>query len=287
MKFSHFATVNCHIELKGLTKNVTTGFLRPFRFHKACSGKGLKNDLRYGLWYLTCYIIASLLRSRLCIAVRQLYLKAQKFKTTLSIQLRLLLYAGGFMRCPKCYTETPNNAVRCPGCKFPTPQGKKLLSEKRKKKKAEIDLIKSVKVFKKKKTRRQIKPWLAVVVGIATVLIIGGVSYFITISSFQQSEAKVSPSQAALEKLRNMPSSTPGMTVEQYLDDEMEKSREAGRLLEAEGWSMEPTNGGGEFIISFTYEERDAGQKRAQWRVNPAKNSFRAENELAKAVYDK
>lgn len=177
--------------------------------------------------------------------------------------------------------------MRCPGCKFPTPHGKNLLKEKRKKKRAELESIKSVKVFKKKKARRQVKPWVAVVGSVVAVLIIGVASYFITISSLQQSEAKASPSQAALEKFRNMPSSTPGMTVDQYLADEMEKSRQAGRLLEAEGWSMEPINGGSEFLIAFTYEEKDVGQKRAQWRVNPARNSFRAENELAKAVYNK
>lgn len=191
------------------------------------------------------------------------------------------------MRCPKCYTETPNNAVRCPGCKFPTPQGKKMLKEHRKKKKAEIDSIKSVKVFKKKKPRRQVKPWVAVTIGVLTVLVMGGGSYLITIAALQKPPEKVSPSQAALEKLRNMPSSTPGMTVDQYLVDEMDKSRKDGRLLEAEGWGIQQTNNSSEFLISFTYEEKDVGQKRAEWRVNPAKNSFRAENELAKAIYDK
>jgi hypothetical protein len=191
------------------------------------------------------------------------------------------------MRCPKCYTETPNNAVRCPGCKFPTPQGKKLLKEHKKKKKAEIDAIKSVKVFKKKKPRRQVKPWAAVTIAVLTMLVIGGSSYLITIASLKKPPEKVPLSQAALEKLRNLPSSTPGMTVDQYLVDEMEKCRQNGRLLEAEGWGIQPTNNSGEFLIAFTYEEKEVGQRRAEWRVNPAKNSFRAENELAKAVYDK
>lgn len=190
------------------------------------------------------------------------------------------------MRCPKCYTETPNNAVRCPGCKFQTPHGKTLLKEKRKKKRAVLESYKSVKVFKKKKPRRQVKPWVAVVVGVVTVLVMGGASYLITISSLEQSASTVPPSEVALEKLRNMESSTPGMTVDEYLTDDLEKCRQSGRLLEAEGWSMEQISGG-EFLIRFSYEDKDEGQKRAEWRVNPARNSFRAETELAKAVYDK
>ena len=190
------------------------------------------------------------------------------------------------MRCPKCYTETPNNAMCCPGCKFVTPHGKNLLKEKRKKKRAVLESYKSVKIFKKKKPKRQVKPWVAVVVGVLTVLVMGGGSYLITLSSLQQSASTVPPSQAALEKLRNMPSSTPGLTVDQYLIDELEKCRQSGRLLEAEGWSTEQLSGG-EFLIRFSYEEKEEGQKRAEWRVNPAKNSFRAENELARAVYNK
>ncbi|MEW6206857.1 MAG: hypothetical protein AB1631_00715 [Acidobacteriota bacterium] len=190
------------------------------------------------------------------------------------------------MRCPKCYTETPNNAMCCPGCKFPTPHGKKMLTEKRKKKREQIESIKSVKVFKKKKPRRQVKPWVAIVVAVSTVLVIGAGSYFLTISSFQQEAANMSPSDAAMEKLRNMPSSLAGMTVDEYLADEMEKCRASGRLLEAEGWSVKQIEGG-EFLIRFSYEVKDEGQKRAEWRVNPARNSFRAETELAKAIYNK
>ena len=84
-----------------------------------------------------------------------------------------------------------------------------------------------------------------------------------------------------------MPSSIPGMTVDEYLKEEMERSREAGRLFEAEGWDVKPQGSEDDFIISFTYEEKDNQQKRAEWRVNIKSNSFQAQNELAKMVYNR
>jgi hypothetical protein len=188
------------------------------------------------------------------------------------------------MRCPKCHTETPGNALYCPGCKLPTPLGKTKIKE-RKKKKRELFAAKPKKIFKTRKSIR-IKPWVAIVASVGSVLVVGAASYFISISMLQSTEVKPSPAHVALEKLRKMPSSRPGVTVDEFLNEELEKVRAAGRLREAEGWGVTPGQTEGEFLISFSYEEQDAEQKRAEWIVNPARNIIHAQNEMAKLVYN-
>jgi hypothetical protein len=187
------------------------------------------------------------------------------------------------MRCPKCFTETPTNAVLCPSCKLPTPTGKAKLKERRKKKR-ELYNFKPVKGKPSRKIPR-VKPWVATTVAIVTVLMVGAGSYYYTIRSMQNEVPSPSKSQIALEKLRNMPASIPGLSIDEYLNEEMEKSREAGRLAEAEGWSITPLQNEDEFLISFSYEEKDQQQKKAEWRVNVRRNIYQAQNEMAKKIH--
>jgi hypothetical protein len=92
--------------------------------------------------------------------------------------------------------------------------------------------------------------------------------------------------QLALDKVRQMASKQYGMTVEDYLDEEVNKSREAGRLLEKEGWQVKLLESK-QFLVSFSYEEKDKQRQRAEWKVDLNNNSLEPQTDLAKDVIEK
>ena len=74
------------------------------------------------------------------------------------------------------------------------------------------------------------------------------------------------------------------MTVEQSLENEVEKSRNAGHLTEAEGWDVR-SDERGDFAVSFTFQEKDSKHQRAVWLVNPLSDTFTPQTDLAALIY--
>jgi hypothetical protein len=186
------------------------------------------------------------------------------------------------MRCPKCSTETPNEALCCPGCKLPTPKGKNYL--KTKGKSARPDAGSRQKKRAKQQDKKSINPLVAVPVILLVMTLFGAGSY-IALTLFQESQADDHGSlEAVMNKVRALPSSEEGKSIEDYLDQKVEESRDAGRLLEAEGWNVSPLEGR-HFLVSFSFEEKGKQKYRAEWEVNLASNTIIARNDLAAKVY--
>jgi hypothetical protein len=182
------------------------------------------------------------------------------------------------MRCPKCYTETPADAHKCPACNLQTPKGRLAGPEKgtpgKSKKRASS---------KRKIDFGAILPGGKTMFWIAIVAFLGA-SGFLGYWYIYSTPDHVSPQPAlsAMNQLRGMPSKQEGKTIDDYLIAEMKKSKEAGQLVGFQGWTIKPYQKNS-YLITFSFEEKDA-QKSAQWIVDPQNNIFTPISELATAV---
>lgn len=92
------------------------------------------------------------------------------------------------------------------------------------------------------------------------------------------------PLYLAMDRLRQMPSQHTGMTIDEWLEQEVDKAREAGLLVESEGWQVRDGEGN-TYLISFTYEVKDNIQHRFEWVFDQTNESYTAQTELAASVY--
>lgn len=195
------------------------------------------------------------------------------------------------MRCPKCSAETPNEALCCPGCKLPTPRGKTYLKDKKARKQENNvretkRVTQELKAPKTAKERRHIPGWVTAL-SLVLALVAFSAGSYLAATYWPSGEKKDDGGrQLALEKVRQMESKQSGMTVEDLLNEEVNKSRDAGRLLEQEGWQVKSLESK-QFIVSFSFEEKDKQQQRAEWKVDLNNNSFEPQTDLAKDIIEK
>ena len=185
------------------------------------------------------------------------------------------------MRCPRCHSQLPDAADRCPDCKLPKP---KSLSADREPK-ARKEHLKG-----RKSGRASNRPkWINALLGAAAIILISGVGlYLYSFLSSQPQELDPNLAQPALAKLRQEPSVVSGLSVDEYMTQQLEKSRRIGNLLKYQGWTVSPLKGSKtKMLIAFTYEERDNTQYRAEWVADVVNNTFTPRTELAVAAYKK
>jgi hypothetical protein len=182
------------------------------------------------------------------------------------------------MRCPRCQTETPTGALQCPQCKLLTPKGRQALNGKKSPTKP------STKRQLRQKTA--VKPLTAILAILSSIVVCGVGGYLGLILLTESKAGNPKPQYEALERLRKMPSSQDGLTVEEFLEQEVKKSRQAGRLVEAEGWSVRLIDES-KALISFSYEEKDQKQIRAEWIADLKSKTFAPQTDLAAASYKK
>ncbi len=120
-------------------------------------------------------------------------------------------------------------------------------------------------------------------VGLAA-LVVGLVLYVFGDQLLPGQQADVETSMAVLEKLRNSPSLQEGLSVDQRLMKEVERSRRVGNLQSYQGWAV-TSRQGGKFVIVFSFRETDETEHRAEWIVDAASGTFTPQTELAAAVY--
>jgi hypothetical protein len=127
-------------------------------------------------------------------------------------------------------------------------------------------------------------PKVSVII-IVTTMLVCGIGSYIGMTFLEDSKAQATdPSQIALDRLRQMPSLQAGLNVEERLEQEVEKAREAGLLVENEGWQVAPAEET-VYLITFTYEVKGNLQHRAEWRFDQAKDSYVAKTDLAASIY--
>src|SRR6185503_13018100 len=131
--------------------------------------------------------------------------------------------------------------------------------------------------------------WVTALASIAALILTGWVGLsFYSYLAYQPHELDPHLAQPALAKLRQEPSVVSGMNVDEYLTQQLEKSRRVGNLLKYQGWTVSPVRGSKtKLLIAFSYEERDNTQYRAEWIADVANNTFTPQTELASAAYKK
>lgn len=190
------------------------------------------------------------------------------------------------MKCPRCHTEVPNEATHCPDCKLPKPKGLCVQEEKTEQKAAAAKSA-SARANRNKRTPMKKRPkWVTSIAGSAAFLLLCGMGFYV-FSFFAHKPPEVDPQAALpmLDKLRRSPSTQEGLNVDALLAQELEKSRRVGNLLSYQGWTIKPVNGSKtKLIFSFSFEESDNTQQRAEWVADLVNNTFTPQTELAVAV---
>lgn len=192
------------------------------------------------------------------------------------------------MRCPKCSTETPNEALCCPGCKLPTPRGKTYIKDKkaRKQENQVREVRRATQELKAPKEKKHVPGWVTALSLVLALVLFSGGSYIVATYWPALQAQDDGGRQLALDKVRQMASNQPGLSVEEVLIEEVNKSRDAGRLVEQEGWQVQ-TLDSKQFIVSFSFEEKDKQLLRAEWKVDLNNNSFEPQTDLAKEIIEK
>ena len=183
------------------------------------------------------------------------------------------------MRCPRCHSQVPDEAPRCPDCKLPKPKPSPDYSPASHKRKQ------AKKRDSKGDTSRP--KWVDLLAGFVAFILTATVGWY-AYSHFSAQPQELDPhlAQPVLAKLRQSPSSQSGLSVEDYLTQQLEKSRRVGNLLNYQGWTISPVKGSKtKLLIAFTYEERDNTQQRAEWVVDVANNTYTPQTELAVEAY--
>ncbi len=185
------------------------------------------------------------------------------------------------MRCPKCHAETPSDALVCPGCKLPTPRGRQFKADKRAGKNPKSP--KKIKEAKRHQRSKAVNIALGSVIG----LIAAGLGVYLYMA-LMSGATEIDPKAAGemLVRLRRLPSSEQGLSVDDKMNQEVKKSRDSGQLLKYQGWTMRPVQGDKKkILITFSFVEKDSGEKRAEWVADTTNNSFAPRTGLASSVY--
>ncbi|HWN97994.1 MAG TPA: hypothetical protein VNS63_01850 [Blastocatellia bacterium] len=195
------------------------------------------------------------------------------------------------MTCPKCRTNVPDISIRCPGCGLSKPKARPA---------SEDDTPSKWfgKIGKKNTTRKRVtarrKPVgppskakrvaLTVSIPVLLTLLSAGAYWFLW--PLLASEPEPQTAALVLEKLRKMPSNQEGLTVEESVNRELEKSRRVGNLRSYQGWTVHRAPGDkAKLLVVFSFDERDNTKQRAEWLVDPASSTFTPQTELAAAVF--
>jgi hypothetical protein len=185
------------------------------------------------------------------------------------------------MRCPRCHSQVPDEAPRCPDCKLPKPKPSPDYSVASHKKRP----------AKKRNSKGDSNrpKWMNALAGVVAFILTAGIGWYAySVYSAQPHELDPHLAQPMLAKLRQSPSSQSGLSVDDYLTQQLEKSRKVGNLLNFQGWTISPVKGSKtKLLIAFTYEERDNTQQRAEWVADVANDTYTPQTELAVEAYKK
>src|SRR5689334_6558781 len=149
------------------------------------------------------------------------------------------------MKCPRCHVEVPTEALRCPDCKLPKPKSMIAQSSKNKTSPSQSSKGRPKSALKPgMKPERRLPRWVSIVAGAVSIVFITAVgAYTYWYFSNMTSDLDQHLAQPAMQKLREMPSKHANLTIEQYMKQELEKSRRVGNLVSVEGWPMQPVQG--------------------------------------------
>lgn len=195
------------------------------------------------------------------------------------------------MTCPKCRTNVPDAWPRCPSCGLSKPKARIADTEEKPRK--------WFGQSRKSTTRRRVtarsKPagWssrtrrIALMLSFSLVLVVlGAGAYWFVWPLFHSEGPEPQTAALVLDKLRKMPSNQEGLTVEESVTRELEKSRRVGNLVGYQGWTVREAPGdNSKLLVIFSFDERDNSKQSAEWLADPVSSTFTPQTELAAAVF--
>jgi hypothetical protein len=200
--------------------------------------------------------------------------------------------------CPRCSTYVPEDALYCPYCTLPKPKtGFPSASQEEgqprnvapRRKAAANEPRPATRSLTARQKRHPVRslistrvPRLALIVLVAA-LGTGAYAYFSPLARSNEPEPKAV--LTALDTLRQMPSKEEGLTIDGWLNRELEKCRRVGNLVAYQGWTVKRVEGTGRLVrLIFSYEEVGNLRQQAEWLVDLGENSFTPQNELAVSI---
>lgn len=196
------------------------------------------------------------------------------------------------MTCPKCRSNVPDASVRCPSCGLSKPKSRPVDPEDRPPKRFARAGEKRATRKRSSENRKPAGPpsrtkRIALMLSISIVVALIGVGgYWFVWPLFQAQGPEPEVAALVLEKLRKMPSNQEGLTVEESVARELEKSRRVGNLVSYQGWTVRQVPGDkSKLLVVFSFNERDNSKKSAEWLADPVSSTFTPQTELAAAVF--
>lgn len=201
------------------------------------------------------------------------------------------------MTCPKCRSNVPDASPRCPSCGLGKPKARPVDPND---KPARRFMGRDTKQKILKRTREKPRPVnqkpagpssrtkrVATLLSLSMILVVlAGAAYWFIWPLLISQGPEPQTAALVLEKLRKMPSNEEGLTVEQSVDRELEKSRRVGNLVGYQGWTVREAPGDkSKLLVIFSFDERDNSKRIAEWLADPVSSTYIPQTELAAAVF--
>jgi hypothetical protein len=206
------------------------------------------------------------------------------------------------MTCPKCRANVLEASLRCPSCGLSKPKARTVEATEKpskwfgkvaaKRESAGRPTERSAKENHRTVNHKPAEPpsktkRLALMLSISMmVALLGAGAYWFVWPLFLSDGPEPQTAALVLEKLRKMPSNQEGLTVDESVTRELERSRRVGNLVSYQGWTVRLAPGDkSKLIVVFSFDERNNTRQRAEWLADPVSSTFTPQTDLAAAVY--
>ena len=201
------------------------------------------------------------------------------------------------MTCPKCRANVSEASLRCPSCGLSKPKARTVEATEKPSKWFGSVAVKRVGAGRTTENhttvnRRPAGPpsktkRVGLMLSIAMmVALLGAGAYWFVWPLFLSEGPEPQTAALVLEKLRKMPSNQEGLTVDESVTRELERSRRVGNLVSYQGWTVRRAPGDkSKLLVVFSFDERGNTQQRAEWLADPVSSTFTPQTDLAAAVY--
>jgi hypothetical protein len=206
------------------------------------------------------------------------------------------------MTCPKCRANVSEASLRCPSCGLSKPKARTVEATDKpsrwfgwvavKRESAGRQNQKRAGENHRTVNRKPAEPpsktkRVALMLSFSMmVALIGAGGYWFVWPIFLSDGPEPQTAALILEKLRKMPSNQEGLTVDESVTRELERSRRVGNLVSYQGWTVRLAPGDkSKLLVVFSFDERNNTRQRAEWLADPVSSTFIPQTELAAAVF--
>jgi hypothetical protein len=135
-------------------------------------------------------------------------------------------------------------------------------------------------------SRTKVAVRVAIMVG--AIAVTGVVCYMLVFSYWESKEVDPVAAMKAMNTLRELPSNQEGFTVDQLMNEELERFRKSGNLKGHQGWHTRKIRGTeSRVLVVFSFKDNEDRDHRAEWMVEVNKHIVVPQTELATTVYNK